>query len=180
MINASFRSLLTLMVMVVTPRVSSAALVEIVLVDRLDDPRGFCLDVFAHQQSAIPLGGLQAHTCYSYEGQLGVDQAFDGDLISMGEFRVVEFDVCMTAIETQWGSGIALRDCDGGDAQRFELRPDGEIIPRDAPDLCVTTGEWSVPGGGGDPVHLLRRLTIEPCEPGREAFQRWRLRETFD
>jgi len=51
-----------------------SALVEVVLAARLDEPRGYCLDVVGHQNKATPTRGLQTHSCYSYQGRLGVDQ----------------------------------------------------------------------------------------------------------
>ena len=71
--------------------------VEVVLVDRLDDPRGFCLDILGYKQRAKLDKGLQGHSCYSYQGQIGVDQGFDSDAIKAGRFHMPGFDVCMTA-----------------------------------------------------------------------------------
>ena len=54
--------------------VASAALaetkVEVTLVDRLDEARGFCFDTLGFQDRARPEEGLQTHSCYSYQGQL--------------------------------------------------------------------------------------------------------------
>ena len=38
--------------------------VEVTLVDRLDEPRGFCFDTLGFQAQARPEEGLQAHSCY--------------------------------------------------------------------------------------------------------------------
>src|SRR4029434_9424939 len=43
----------------------AGGLVEVVLADKLDDSRGFCLDVVGSKQQAKAERGLQAHTCYS-------------------------------------------------------------------------------------------------------------------
>lgn len=48
-------------------------LVEVVLADHLDDRRGFCIDIVGYKQRAKPQRGLQAHSCYSYQGEIGVD-----------------------------------------------------------------------------------------------------------
>ena len=83
-----------------TPLAGSAYagdVVEVLLVDRLDDQRGFCLDIRGYKQRAKPDRGLQAHSCYSYQGQIGVDQGFDSDAIKAGRFHMPGFDVCMTA-----------------------------------------------------------------------------------
>ena len=82
--------------------------VEVTLVDRLDEPRGFCFDTLGFQDRARPEEGLQTHSCYSYQGQLAVDQAFDGDLIPEGTFRLTEFDLCMTLTGAGIGSTFGL------------------------------------------------------------------------
>ena len=51
--------------------------VEIYLLSDLDEPRGFCLDIRGYKSSANIDRGLQAHTCYSYQGSVAVDQGFE-------------------------------------------------------------------------------------------------------
>ena len=72
-------------------------LAEIQLVKKLDDQRGYCIDIRGHKERAKVQRGLQAHTCYSYQGGIGVDQAFDASLIAIGKFYLPAFDVCMEA-----------------------------------------------------------------------------------
>ncbi|MEM6988028.1 MAG: hypothetical protein AAF499_16005, partial [Pseudomonadota bacterium] len=59
-------------------------LVEIVLQAELDEPRGYCLDIRGYKAKAKPDRGLQAHSCYSYQGELGVDQAYSQVRIAQG------------------------------------------------------------------------------------------------
>ena len=54
-------------------------LVEIKLLDNLDDKRGFCIDIKGHKSKAKIERGLQAHTCYSYQGDIAVEQGFDAN-----------------------------------------------------------------------------------------------------
>ena len=155
--------------------------VEVVLIDRLDDPRGFCLDIRGYKQRAKVDRGLQAHSCYSYQGQLAVDQGFDGDGIKTGRFHMPGFDVCMTAQGSEAGAGLGLAKCDGSPQQGFSLTAKGEIVAKSAPKLCATVaGGESRQGGGGQPVHLIRRLTLEPCDAGRSKYQQWRVRTKAD
>ena len=126
--------------------------VEVTLVDRLDEPRGFCFDTLGFQAQARPEEGLQAHSCYSYQGQLAVDQAFDGDLIPEGTFKLIEFDLCMTLTGAGTGSTFALEPCDGGDLQRFEHRANGKVTAVAAPGNCVTAGERAVSTSVRQPV----------------------------
>ncbi len=172
---------LVLSAFLLAPWLHAETPVEITLVDRLDEARGFCFDTLGFQTRARPEEGLQTHSCYSYQGRLAVDQAFDADAIPDGTFRIIEFDLCMTARGLSTGSTFALETCDGRDAQQFEHRSNGKVMSVAAPGNCVTAGEGpSRHGGGGDPVHLIRDLTLEVCDGSRDARQQWRLRETAD
>lgn len=155
--------------------------VEVTLVNKLDEARGFCFDTLGYQMRARPEEGLQTHTCYAYQGQLAVDQAFDAEGISNGMFRIIDFDLCMTARGLAAGNSFALEPCENLDTQRLQHRADGSVVATAAPALCVTAGAGpSRHGGGGDPVHLIRTLTLEPCGADHAMRQRWRLREAFD
>ena len=54
-------------------------LVEIKLVDNLDDKRGFCIDIKGYKSRAKIERGLQAHTCYSHQGEIAIDQGLDAN-----------------------------------------------------------------------------------------------------
>ena len=170
-----------LVCLAVTSAVLAETGVEVTLADKLDEPRGFCFDTLGFQAEARPEEGLQTHSCYSYQGQLAVDQAFDADQIPGGKFRLIEYDLCMTLTDTGTGSKFALEPCDGGDHQRFEHKDNGRVMALAAPGNCVTAGEGpSRHGGGGEPVHLIRDLTLEVCDGSRDARQQWRLRTEAD
>jgi hypothetical protein len=155
--------------------------VEVTLLDKLDEARGFCFDTLGFQTRARPEEGLQTHSCYSYQGQLAVDQAFDADQIPDGIFRIIDFDLCMTLTGTSAGSKFALEPCDGGALQQFEHRDNGRVMAKAAPGNCATASEGpSRHGGGGEPVHLIRDLTLEVCDPSRDTRQQWRLRTEAD
>ena len=172
---------LTLAGLLVCTAASAQTKVEVTLVDHLDEARGFCLDTLGFQHRARPEEGLQTHSCYSYQGQLAVDQAFDAQQIDDGTFRLIEYDLCMTLTGLETGSQFALEPCDGDAMQQFEHQDDGRIMSTAAPGNCVTAGEGpSRHGGGGEPVHLIRDLTLEVCDGSRDARQQWRLRETAD
>jgi hypothetical protein len=178
-----FPGLILVAMLAVAPLAGTARagdVVEVLLADRLDDQRGFCLDIRGYKQRAKPDRGLQAHSCYSYQGQIGVDQGFDSDAIKAGKFHMPGFDVCMTSA-AEAGARLGLAKCDGSPAQGFSMAADGQIVAEAAPKLCVTVaGGKSREGGGGRPVHLIRRLTLETCDEGRAKYQRWRVRTKAD
>ena len=149
--------LTTIILTMLTQPVCAGSLVEIQLIDKLDEQRGFCIDIRGHKERAKVHRGLQAHTCYSYQGQLGVDQAFDEQSIGRGKFYLPAFDVCMGASGSVAGSRLKLEACNDTDAQRFEFTANDQIKLISNDELCVTiAANASKQGGGGKPTHLLR------------------------
>ena len=154
----------------------AGTLVEIQLVDKLDEQRGFCIDIRGHKERAKVHRGLQAHTCYSYQGQLGVDQAFDEQLISRGKFFLPAFGVCMEAGGSVAGSRLNLEACNDTDKQRFEFTANDQIKLISKDELCVTVdASASKQGGGGTPLHLLRSLSLTNCEKSGARYTTWRM-----
>ncbi len=149
-------------------------LAELQLVSKLDDQRGYCIDIRGHNERAKVQRGLQAHTCYSYRGQIGVDQAFDASLIASGKFYLPAFDVCMAAENRTQGSRLILTRCTNQTLQKFALNSDNEIKLVANNELCLTVnGGESKEGGGGTPVHLMRRLTLESCATTKNDYKNW-------
>ena len=60
-----------------SPNIVLSEAVEIYALNQLDEYRGYCLDIKGHKLKARTNKGLQAHTCYSYQGEIAVDQGFD-------------------------------------------------------------------------------------------------------
>ena len=151
-------------------------LAEVQVVSKLDDQRGYCIDIRGHKERAKVQRGLQAHTCYSYQGQIGVDQAFDKSLIASGKFYLPAFDVCMEAKNSSQGARLILTSCADQHLQKFILNSDNEIklVANNALCLTVSDGE-SQEGGGGTPVHLMRRLTLENCTTAKKKYKHWRI-----
>jgi hypothetical protein len=98
--------------LLVAPPIQAESPIEITLVDKLDDARGYCIDIPGYQSEARPEDALQIHTCYSYRGPLAVDQAFDADKISDGTFMIIGFGLCMTAKDPSKGEKLWLMSCD--------------------------------------------------------------------
>ena len=151
-------------------------LAEIQLVSKLDDQRGYCIDIRGHKERAKVQRGLQAHTCYSYQGQIGVDQAFDTSLLTIGRFSLPAFDVCMEAENSSQGSRLILTRCTEQNLQKFDLNAANEIRLVVNNELCLTMNDGeSREGGGGTPVHLMRRLTLENCVTTKNKYKQWRI-----
>ena len=155
---------LTLPLGLLFPLAVYAADLEVSLKDNLDgNLNSYCLDIKGGGQNIDPSAGLQAHTCYSYRGELGSDQAIDPDGIARGEFKVGAFDVCATMEGTEAGAEVALSACDESEMQQFDFAKNGYISPKNAPGMCLTAGMETTFGRGGTSPHQLKTLTLQSC-----------------
>ena len=157
--------------------VKSNSIVEIYLLESLDDSRGYCIDIKGSKVNANTNQPLQAHTCYSYQGQVSVDQGFDESQIINNEFIISFFDVCMEIKSFSESSQIILNPCDNNIKQKFILNNDGRIFPQDDKSLCLTASETFTEGGGGNPIHKIRQLTFEICSDKLISYQTWGIRK---
>ena len=148
--------------------------VEIFLINNLDESRGFCLDIKGYKSSASIDKGLQAHTCYSYQGAIAVDQGFELVRLNDNEFFMPNFDVCMESESSEKSSNLILKSCSKKELQKFILNNDGKIYLEGNKNLCLTiTQENSREGGGSDPVHLIRDISMETCDESLSLYQAW-------
>ena len=152
--------------------------VEIYLIDPVDEDRGFCIDIKGHKSKAKIQRGLQAHTCYSYQGKIAVDQAFDS--VAFGENRLYlpAFDVCVGAESIRAAASLQLERCrEGEELQKFGWDEKGRIYLMANPGLCISAAQGEArKGGGGTPVHLIRNLSLQHCSASLIPTQRWSFR----
>ena len=155
--------------------------VEVTLKDGLDgNLNGYCLDIKGGGRNIDPSRGLQAHTCYSYRGDLGTDQSIDPEGIARGEFKIVAFDVCATMESTEAGAEVALSACDGSESQQFDFTENGYISPKGAPGMCLTAGKETTFGRGGTSPHQIKALSLRACGGDLAAYQEWYTRTQDD
>ena len=152
--------------------------VEVYLLNQLDDSRGFCIDVRGHKFKAQINKGLQAHTCYSYQGEISPDQGFNSLKLTKNQFILPFFNVCMEASSLTQSANLKLRKCDRNKLQNFEWSIDDKIHLIGNRKLCLTVDqEQSKKGGGGSPVHLMRNLSLELCTESLNSYQAWGVRK---
>ena len=152
--------------------------VEIYLLNQLDDSRGFCIDIRGHKLKAKIDKGLQAHTCYSYQGKISPDQGFDSLKLTKNQFFLPSFNVCMEASSLETSSNLKLGKCDRNKLQNFEWSNKNEIRLIGNKKLCLTVDQGqSKKGGGGTPVHLMRNLSLELCNKSLNSYQAWSVRK---
>ena len=152
----------------------SAEMVEIYSLDQMDDQRSFCIDIRGHKSKAKVNLGLQAHTCYSYQGSIAVDQGFDSLGLDENKFYLSAFNVCMEAASNTASAALRLNKCQDEELQKFEWDSNDRINLISNIKLCLTVTQGkSRKGGGGSPVHLIRNLSLELCGDTLQAFQMW-------
>ena len=148
--------------------------VEIYTLDQLDEYRGYCLDIRGYKLKAKPNNGLQAHTCYSYQGEIAVDQGFDPIQLTKKQFFLPAFNVCMEVKSVSISAPVRLAKCNFGNLQKFKFDIRSGIHPVSDIKLCLTVDQGeSKKGRGGSPVHLKRNLTLEPCSDKLRPYQIW-------
>ena len=152
--------------------------VEVYLLNQLDDPRGFCIDIRGHKLKAKIDKGLQAHTCYSYQGKISPDQGFNSLKLTKNQFILPYFNVCMEASSLKASTNLKLEKCDRNKLQNFEWSNKNEIRLISNRKLCLTVDQGqSKKGGGGTPVHLMRNLSLELCNKSLNPYQAWSVRK---
>lgn len=167
--------ILGLIVSSFTSHAADESIAEIMLASKLDESRGYCIDIAGGQGANAPIErGLQAHTCYNYTGGILEDQGFDVALLAENQFRITYFDVCMTASSVEQGATLGLKPCDGSKEQSFSLTAQGNIVSQSEPSLCVTVNSTEKKEGrGGSPAHVMRPISLELCEADSSDYQIW-------
>jgi hypothetical protein len=156
------------------PLAAHAVDVEVALKDSLDgNLNTYCLDIKGGGRNIDPAEGLQAHTCYSYRGDLGSDQAINPDGIARGELKIDAFDVCATMGGSEAGAEVALSACDGSEMQQFDFAENGYISPKSTPGMCLTAGKETTFGRGGTSPHQIKTLTLQSCGDDLNTYQEW-------
>lgn len=168
---------LTLLItgIVFIPLTASAADVELFLLNKLDgNLNHYCVDMLGFQDRADVTGNLQTHTCYSYQGQLAVDQQVPSEELANGKVHFYNFEVCAQINGTTGGSTVGLAECSDDEMQNIQLTENGHLVPAAAPSMCVTAGVSSWAGGrNGDSPHQIRTLNLQPCSDEALVYQRW-------
>tara|TARA_B110000263_G_scaffold75288_1_gene65744 strand:+ start:306 stop:893 length:588 start_codon:yes stop_codon:yes gene_type:complete len=154
---------------------SEVDLVEIKLLNNLDDKRGFCIDIKGHKFRAKISRGIQAHTCYSYQGEIAVDQGLDVNKLKQKQLFFPYFDVCVHPTSSKNPLNLNLLKCDN--TEEFVFSEDNTIRLKNNTNLCLTVAEGnSRKGGGGSPIHLIRNLSMQTCNQQNSVYKTWGIR----
>ena len=133
------------------------------LIDPLDEPEFYCVDIPGVGSSLGTDRPLQAHTCKPGAD----DELFLFNHPADGQVSMPAYDLCMEAE----GDLAYTRSCTDASTQRFSLGADGTIRTADG-QLCmsVASGEGEQAGG---PSHVRRDLRLVSCAEGERHLSQW-------
>jgi hypothetical protein len=140
------------------------------LIDPLDEPEFYCLDLSGWGDHLKLDDPLQAHTC---KVRNPADQLFtlEGNRITVGDTdRCIQ--VSISSGKPLAGSAILARTCDTNNTmQTFTLEENGHIRIADS-NLCIGAGMDSTEASG--PSHMWRVLSAMRCD-GDPAYITWQI-----
>ena len=146
---------------------ATETLVQIRLVDPLDEPEFYCLDLSGWGDHLKLEDPLQAHTCKTRGAG---DQMF---VIKDGRILVGDTGRCLEIAGSGKplpGGAILARNCSDNAMQAFTLESDGRISVTGS-DLCIAVGDQSTDASG--PSHVWRVLSVERCDSVSAAQLTW-------
>lgn len=140
------------------------------LVDPLDEPEFYCLDLSGYGDHLRLEDPLQAHTC---KGESPADQLFT---VVDGKITVGDTDRCLQVAvssgEPMAGVSIIARACSDTSYQALSLEANGQIKLGET-DLCLAAGTESTAASG--PSHIWRVLSVQDCESVESARSTWQV-----
>lgn len=139
------------------------------LVEPLDDPGHYCIDVAGFGASVRLQSPLQAHTCKPNDNR---DMQFMFKPLTE-QLYAEEYNLCMQPETPTAGSDIYLTECLSTPLQKFENRADGTIRLAEggAESFCIGVVEGE--GRVINPIHKRRGLVVHTCEGTESSLITW-------
>jgi hypothetical protein len=166
----SIASLVLVFSLLLSGHAAADTLVQVRLVDPLDEPEFYCLDLSGWGDHLKLDDPLQAHTCKTRGAG---DQMFS---VKDGKILVGDTGRCLTIGVSSGiplpGVAILARECGDDALQGFTLEEDGRISVTGS-DLCVAAGDESTDASG--PSHVWRVLSVERCDSVAAELMTWQI-----
>lgn len=139
------------------------------LVDPLDEPEQYCVDVPGFGRRVNLDAPLMAHTCKPGAS----DELFTRDHPGKGQLFMQAYELCAEAASHSPGAQVRMRRCGSSDLQRFTFGSDGRIRSVNT-DLCLAVARGRGQPTGG-PSHLRRDLSLEKCDAVDASHSVWKV-----
>ena len=150
--------------------------VMIRLVDPLDEPEFYCVDIPGFRQNVQLQAPLMAHTLKRFGS---ADEMWTMDYPSKGQIYASEYGLCIQAASAKQGATLLLKEPSDSSLQRFKLTKEGALVLVDHPGLgfAVAGGEGSKAGG---PSHLRRDMRLGRLSDTDATLTSWKLIESAE
>ena len=145
--------------------------VMIRLVDPLDEPEFYCVDIPGFRQNVQLQAPLMAHTLKRFGS---ADEMFTMNYPKEGQIYAAEYDLCIEASGTKPGAKLMLKKPSDSPLQRFVLTDDGKIVLKDHPKIGFTVAGGDGQKAGG-PSHLRRDLNLQDVSKAPAKLSTWKL-----
>ena len=141
----------------------------------MDEPRGYCLDVAGFGANVRTDEPLRVHTC-KY-GEDNIDQLFRWVDFESGHIVMPAYERCLAAESLQVGARLFIQECGDSELQAWTFVPNGNLVLRARPDLCLTLGEERFDAGSEVlvfPGYQYRSSTMQTCGQRGDELQDFR------
>ena len=141
----------------------------------MDEPRGYCLDVAGFGANVQTDKPLRVHTC-KY-GEDNIDQLFKWVDYETGHVVMPAYNRCLAAETLEAGAQLFVEECADTELQAWTFVPNGNLVLRAKPDLCLTAGEERFDAGAEIlvfPGYQYRSSTMETCRQRGYELQNFR------
>ena len=139
------------------------------LIDPLDEPEQYCLDVPGWGRRVNLDAALMAHTCKPG----AADELFTPGSPAAGNLYMRAYDRCAEAASSSPGSQLLLKECSSSELQLFSFESDGRVRLQGS-DVCLAVAGGTGTRAGG-PSHLRRDLTLEDCDAVESSLSTWKV-----
>ncbi|MBN13217.1 MAG: hypothetical protein CMI17_09540 [Opitutaceae bacterium] len=141
------------------------------LVDPLDEPEFYCVDIPGFRQNVLLQGPLMAHTLKRFGS---ADEMWTMDYPPEGQIYASEYGLCIEAASFEPGAVLMLKEPRDSPLQRFNFTDNGYIVLVGNPDLefAVVEGAGSKAGG---PSHLRGGFSLNTLSEIDPVLATWKI-----
>ncbi|GAB5558502.1 MAG: hypothetical protein SynsKO_01490 [Synoicihabitans sp.] len=150
---------------------AQSAEIMIRLVDPLDEPEFYCIDIPGYGRNVQLEAPLMAHTLKRFGA---ADEMWVMDYPSKGQIYSKEYELCIEVESASSGAKLRLKKPSDSPLQRFDLTKNGTLVLQDHPELglAVAAGEGTKAGGRS---HLRRDLSLQSLKTTDPKLATWKL-----
>ena len=132
------------------------------LVDPLDEPEFYCLDIPGYKSSLKLDSPLMMHTCKQKKGVDGDDELFAWNQPKSGQIQAYKYDRCAQASSTNAGTTVILKTCSDSKLQQWVITTKGQIRLANS-GLCMAAEVAAGTVAGGN-SNMRRDMRLELCD----------------